>query len=730
MPKTSRTRRQSLLSNDWTSSDDSSQPHHTLTAPRARYYGRRLPRNKLARVRFDSSPSPSPSPDGSSPRKRRHARLDPKRANDSSNGSSDDESLADKTPHASRVAGCSTDRTPLYPSFTPIIPKARRAPSSHSRATIRVNLTPSCDDAPKGWCTKSQLLEIAKRHGGMAIQYRVMYHASQKAICDHNGGNRRKIRFKDLVVQSRFACASGSYGGNTYSFMRWKLPGTLLQSRDAKHITIYDDTRPKLFEPGQKETSHPLILLCGELKEEDHRMVERFLRQAEAGMTPELFYSSHKGIPRCLEEFNGNVVTDSVESELNAEEDLVPLTQDGDVDDEFADCNDGETENEAVWKKKPPGTSDMSSYKDKCVEFQDRRHPTEWSRLIPESGRKRKQDSEDTGKTAKLFKKKVYGGDHRRRHKKITFHVGRDDASSPQFLALVEGITEGTAVKGSPEEVAQDYIRDIFMNGRVENLPTSGRLLELPGDAKPGSWTGEVVDTNDRKGTRIGMMRDKVENLKFVRIKLRHDSAYALGPLKFTPRDDSLSPLLHTDDNTQRIRGGGCRHKKQTDGLGRLTVSLVDPSHSRRNSLISQDIVAMDAIEPFIGSISIVSFDGFTSSVDACFSARKISTALLEGCLKNVIDMEKEGSGSYSLLEDVLPIPATGRCNVGKGHYVGVSFVCKVEMNETYGLLVAHDDLGRIVAVDGKLTYGQRPILCSFFILTPILSFHYLISRL
>lgn len=698
MPKTSRPRRQSLSSNDWTSSADSSQSYQTLTAPipRARYYGRRLPPKKPARVRFDSSPSL----DGFSPckRRRRHTPSDTMRANDSSDGSSDDESLADKTPHphASHVARRSINSAPSYPAFTPIIRKARRAPSSHSRATIRVNLTPTRDDAPSGWCTKSQLLGIAKRHDGMAIQYRVMYHASQKAIYDHNPGKRCKIRFKDLVVQSRFACASGSYGGNTHSFMRWKLPGTLLQSRNAKHITIYDDTRPKLFEPGQKETSHPLILLCGELKEGDRRMVERFLRQAEAGMTPEMFYSHNdKGMPNCLEKSNGNVSTDSVEGELT-EEHLDPSIQDGDVDGVSADCDDGETEYEAVPKKQTPHTSDISSCKDKLVKFQDRGRPTKQSSSIPESGSKRKRGSEDTGKAAKLFKKKAYGGNRHRHHKKITFHVGGND--SPQFLALVEGVVEETAGTGGPE----DYIRDIFMNGRVENLPSSGRLLELPGDAKPGSWTGEVVDTIDRRGTRTGMIRDKIRNLKFVRILLRHDSAQALGPLNFTPRDDSLSPLFHSGGNIQRIRGGGCRHGKQTDSLGMLTVSLVDPSHSRRNGLISQDIVAKDAIEPFIGSISIASFDGFTSSADACILARKVSSSLLEGCRKHAIDMEKKGLGSSSFLEDVLPIPAYGKPNLGKGHDVGVSFVCKVEMNDTYGLLVAHDDVGRIVAVDGK----------------------------
>jgi hypothetical protein len=242
----------------------------------------------------------------------------------------------------------------------------------------------------------------------------------------------------------------------------------------------------------------------------------------------------------------------------------------------------------------------------------------------------------------------------------------------------------------------------MFMNGRVENLPSKGRVLELPGEAKPGSWTGEVIDTDSDKGARTGMMRDKFGNLKNVRIMLRHDSAQFLGPLKFTPGDDSLSTLSHSSGSTKRIRGGGYRSKKQTDDLGGLTISFVDPSHIRQRSLVSQCIVAKEASDTFIGSISIASFDGFTSAADACLSARSISGSLLEGCRKNAIDMDVNGLGSISFLEGVLPIPATRKSISDKCHNVGVSFVCKVEMNDAYGLLLAHDDAGRIVAVDGK----------------------------
>ena len=48
----------------------------------------------------------------------------------------------------------------------------------------------------------------------------------------------------------------------------------------------------------------------------------------------------------------------------------------------------------------------------------------------------------------------------------------------------MEGVAGSTTGSRGPEDAAEDYIRDIFMNGRVEKLPTSGRMLELPGEAK------------------------------------------------------------------------------------------------------------------------------------------------------------------------------------------------------------------------------------------------------
>eukprot|EP00957_Ditylum_brightwellii_P040704 3081189-Ditylum_brightwellii.AAC.1 len=110
----------------------------------------------------------------------------------------------------------------------------------------------------------------------MAIQYRAMYHASDRPIKDHACSNR-KIRKGDLVVQSRFVCISGSYGGSTFSFKKWKLPGTL-SNRNAGHMTMYKNTRPVLAEDAlhlllstdkNDKTSNPIFVIDPSLSKAD-----------------------------------------------------------------------------------------------------------------------------------------------------------------------------------------------------------------------------------------------------------------------------------------------------------------------------------------------------------------------------------------------------------------------------------------------------------------------------
>jgi hypothetical protein len=148
------------------------------------------------------------------------------------------------------------------------------------------------------WKTKSQLLAVARKYNGMAIQYRALYHPSTaQRIKDHNttpsSKNKLWISPKDLIVQSRFMCASGNGGGSTYSFCHWKLPGNLLKKRKS-HLTIYKSTRPVLCEidtnEKEDEVSHPRFFLANDLVQNDRRMINAFISKADAGSTPAQYF--------------------------------------------------------------------------------------------------------------------------------------------------------------------------------------------------------------------------------------------------------------------------------------------------------------------------------------------------------------------------------------------------------------------------------------------------------
>jgi hypothetical protein len=231
------------------------------------------------------------------------------------------------------------------------------------------------------------------------------------------------------------------------------------------------------------------------------------------------------------------------------------------------------------------------------------------------------------------------------------------------------------------------------MNGRVEELPQAGRMLELPGEAKAGKWTAELVNSRGYPASNLsanGLMRDKIGSLKNIRIQIRHESAKDVASLTLSRHDNGVnSPAACLE---QRIRGGG---------EGPQSVSMIDPSPGRKHTFLAQGIVSRETLEDaFIGSISIVGFDGFTSSAEACLSAEGKSKSLLESCRKQAIAIETQRLDNKSTLEDVLPIP-----DPDSERNVGVSFLCKMSLDDSsYALLVANDENGQIVAIDGEFS--------------------------
>ncbi len=157
---------------------------------------------------------------------------------------------------------------------------------------------------PKGWKTREEMRKIARRHQGTFIQYKVLRRPpdgecmrDQNYYCNNTDTEPRLILPQDLMVQSRFVSKSGNYGGNSYLFLDWKLPGTFLKKRK-QHITIFQDTRPKLYTSssqqqetmGADETAHPMLFLDPELAADEVDMVTKFILDAPAGSSPREFF--------------------------------------------------------------------------------------------------------------------------------------------------------------------------------------------------------------------------------------------------------------------------------------------------------------------------------------------------------------------------------------------------------------------------------------------------------
>ncbi len=168
-----------------------------------------------------------------------------------------------------------------------------------------------------GFLTMKQLYEIAKDHGGMAIQYRALYHqgdagpivdknfdtrrsASKKSDSHENAkdGQSRFIKKGTLIIQSYYVNEKGNRGGSNFSFDHWKLPGQVKRG-----ASIYDSTRPVLAEKGYDHSFfsfktrngsasfRPFLALDPSLSSRDVKRVKTFVEEAKSGDTPVKFFA-------------------------------------------------------------------------------------------------------------------------------------------------------------------------------------------------------------------------------------------------------------------------------------------------------------------------------------------------------------------------------------------------------------------------------------------------------
>ena len=195
----------------------------------------------------------------------------------------------------------------------------------------------------------------------------------------------------------------------------------------------------------------------------------------------------------------------------------------------------------------------------------------------------------------------------------------------------------------------------------------------------PGSWEALILNdaSTDRDDDDVNNEQSPARSL---RISLRHKSCASPS-----------SPLESY-------------HTGQETAPSGIVVSLVHPSINRISSFIKQGVFTDDEIDYsvegeervtndsfFLGCLSLVTFDGFTSSSESVNDAVDVSNAMLACCPRRDDDqgVVKNHEELCKIVDD-------------DNDVTGILFPCKIDFDYEYFCLISHDDKFRVTAVDGE----------------------------
>ncbi|GAX14643.1 hypothetical protein FisN_6Lh427 [Fistulifera solaris] len=163
-----------------------------------------------------------------------------------------------------------------------------------------------------------------------------------------------------------------------------------------------------------------------------------------------------------------------------------------------------------------------------------------------------------------------------------------------QYWAIVEGVI---TVPGTADRTV--FLEQTMLEGRTENLPKEGRVLELmPHEAMPGKWTLDMQSNvnNHRLDDDFDILR---EDWSSKRLVVRHAS----------------------HQHVQNISSASL------DGYSKATV---DPSHHRITTLMSQGVYLDDNSVSMVFTLSLIAFDGFSSAHECRLSALPLGCKTLK----------------------------------------------------------------------------------------------------
>jgi hypothetical protein len=580
----------------------------------------------------------------------------------------------------------------------------RRTSPSRKKSRTKTATTRSDDGGSNnGWLTKSLLKAVAQRFKGTASQFRVVY--SEYEIKDST--TKTMIPPHTLCVQSRSVSAAGHSGGQTWAFMTWRLPG-----KKVNRNSIYTDTRPRFYSRDAAANAYPIIVLDDTLHPMAKMLISTFLDEAQAGTSPMQFYHNTE----CSNEafcvlsrapdyaFNGGSNSEPNHQASIPGSDSNKKLQEEQEEEESQDggCNALDDHGTPLLSGNIASIKYVKIAAAKNIKI---RTDSEDASSIDATDAPRAQANSSkrplpfwwsTQSTKK--KRKVYGGSNKKPLPVSTRFRVNDRTGDKQFLVLIEGLIErqkdSTVLTASQHG---DQLRDIFMDPCTESVPRKGRLVELlPTEALSGDWSANLVGPDGFATHVPGLLRNNGRDLQGIRICLRHEEFHELGLLS-EARSMKVAGLAGAVCPTRQVH-----------------VSVIDPSISRTKDFDRQGGLSETDEPPVVVSISIAVCEGCTSFADASSTlAGQIASKILESVRDGVVAECEEGEmPSIGLLEKLLPIPSEhyAGSDDSEALNLGVSFLCKLGVKESYKVLVAQDEQGRTVAADGKFLLW---LLCS-----------------
>lgn len=212
---------------------------------------------------------------------------------------------------------------------------------------------------------------------------------------------------------------------------------------------------------------------------------------------------------------------------------------------------------------------------------------------------------------------------------------------------------------------------------RESDKPHRGRLMELPGSVMPGMWEATIRNNAVSKNIHSKIIQEELQDLS---LSLRHVSTSSI-PLEKYYNGEESTPYG-------------------------LVVSMIDPSFNRISSFIKQGVFTNEEVDfcvdgeekmlnnSFLSCLLLVTFDGFTSSSDSTNDAEDCSEAMLARCVWPV------GERQYDRCHEVHMFGGDNESEA-----TGVLFPCKLDFDYEYYILVSHDAMFRISAIDGNYSH-------------------------